>query len=265
MVLTKRDLRKRLREAVSSSEKQLVLSSEELEIIDVYFGWSHDNGHIQRLCENFGHYLRVFDKRPLDRKMLKLHRSTMDKLKDLGSVNEAVLSEDFLDSVRETLVAFGQHSRRAMLKSEPEFISQFRKHCNSVIRFQNYSLADIPDNPEIIDDLWDTIWNLQLAVTGSQIVPGSKALHHLLPSLLPPIDHTYTQKFFQISSYKFDNKQIEAMRTVMTGFVQIHQCLERRHGKKYLSSLIDDEGWHTSETKLIDNAIIGYVKKYYSD
>ena len=35
-----------------------------------------------------------------------------------------------------------------------------------------------------------------MSASGTQIVAGTKALHHLLPDLIPPIDRTYTIRFF---------------------------------------------------------------------
>ena len=48
---------------------------------------------------------------------------------------------------------------------------------------------------------------------------------------------------------------------ILNGFAMIGQCLQETKGKDYLSKLVGKTGYSTTEAKLIDNAIIGYVIK----
>ncbi len=49
---------------------------------------------------------------------------------------------------------------------------------------------------EVTGRVWQVIAGLRTSRSGTQIVAGSKALHHLLPDLVPPIDRQYTVRFF---------------------------------------------------------------------
>jgi hypothetical protein len=50
---------------------------------------------------------------------------------------------------------------------------------------------------DIIEELWQLIDNLGIVENEAKLVSGSKALHHLLPDLVVPMDRAYTQKFFR--------------------------------------------------------------------
>lgn len=43
---------------------------------------------------------------------------------------------------------------------------------------------------------WEVIAHINVSTSRTQIVAGSKMLHHLLPDLIPPIDRQYTFRFF---------------------------------------------------------------------
>jgi len=43
---------------------------------------------------------------------------------------------------------------------------------------------------------WEVIAHIKVSTSRTQIVAGSKMLHHLLPDLIPPIDRRYTFRFF---------------------------------------------------------------------
>ena len=82
---------------------------------------------------------------------------------------------------------------------------------------------------------------------------GSKALHHVLPELVPPIDREYTLQFF------YDNKMLQRgeRQTFAEIFPQFHRILQscKDEIQRRLRS-----GMNTSSTKVVDNAIVGYVR-----
>jgi hypothetical protein len=49
---------------------------------------------------------------------------------------------------------------------------------------------------ELAPKLWDIVAHLKVSTSETQIVAGSKALHHALPDLVPPIDRQCTFRFF---------------------------------------------------------------------
>ena len=52
------------------------------------------------------------------------------------------------------------------------------------------------DVPAVGGRIWQVIENLGIVRNLSLIVPGTKALHHVLPDLVPPMDRAWTGAFF---------------------------------------------------------------------
>jgi hypothetical protein len=66
----------------------------------------------------------------------------------------------------------------------------FRQQAEQIQKVENYVISDlaITQTRQIIDQLWNIIAELKVGIGQAKIVANSKALYHLLPSLLPPID-----------------------------------------------------------------------------
>jgi hypothetical protein len=86
----------------------------------------------------------------------------------------------------------------------------------------------------------------------TKIVIGTKALHHLIPELVPPMDRQYTLRFF-FEHTTMNQGDRMAFDVMLPQFHQIAtNCAEQ------ISSLIGVGSMNTSVTKIIDNAIVGY-------
>ena len=222
---------------------------------------------ISDLCENFKCYLKFFESeyksanRPYsDSAPVYSHETHIRTIKlrnRLGSASNAICCDEFIDLLWKTLDDWGMNSRGAKLQSDAIFKSQLRSHIASIQKFEGRTYEDL-DN--IQDDLWKLIQNLSLSSTNSQLITGSKALHHLLPQLLPPIDGSYTARFFYYQGSRLSGCAKPVFNSILNGFAQIARCLDCRGYD--LSKILDESKVATSETKLIDNAIIGYVKKH---
>src|SRR5262249_6245168 len=91
----------------------------------------------------------------------------------------------------------------------------------------------------------------EIVDNNTRIVPGSKALHHLLPELIVPIDRAYTQTFFRWQNPRFQYEQASCFQQAFAAFAEIAR---RVHPVQYVS-----DGWNSSRTKVIDNALVGMV------
>lgn len=91
--------------------------------------------------------------------------------------------------------------------------------------------------------------SLDIVDNKARIVPGSKALHHLLPELVVPIDRAYTQQFFQWANPTLQNSPERCFKEAFHAFARI---ATGANPAQYVG-----EGWYTSRTKVIDNAIVG--------
>ncbi|WXG46147.1 MAG: hypothetical protein WED05_05705 [Candidatus Atabeyarchaeum deiterrae] len=93
--------------------------------------------------------------------------------------------------------------------------------------------------------------------TESKLVGVSKTMHHLLPDLVPPIDRKHTETFF----YGRPVNRAQEKKA----FLELFDCFHLICKKLNLSERDLEEKWDTSIPKLIDNAIIGYVKEKLQD
>ena len=218
---------------------------------------------VNKLLTNFDDYLNYCEKR----RRLKTnrdrifrhgkHAKTIELRTNLGSVRVAISSDEFLNSLWNTLDQWGMNSRKAELQSKPTFRCSLRSNVEKLVEFESKRVADIDD--DLASKLWCVIVTLKLARSDAQIVTGAKALHHVFPNLLPPIDARHIGRFFKYPSFSANNQEA-AFREIVSQYAKI-------------ANFLDDNGFDwkghigrtdmaTSESKLIDNAIIGYVKKH---
>ena len=249
------------------------------------------DARIEKLCHDFEGYLKVFEENnPFKPGQWDIHRKTIEMRNRLATVDEAIESDEFLKSLRDTLASWGVNRGRRVngrggLVVSDKFISQFRSTTirERIIALEGKHFTQLDSDTSEIEGmdiremLKITMVDLRLSESSKQVVAGSKALHHVLPSLLPPIDNAYTGRFFSASDIESPSETYD----ILNGFAKIGQCLQKTKCKDYLSDMVDNTvypssqrksiskgfrsgrtGHSTSETKLIDNAIIGYVKKH---
>jgi hypothetical protein len=138
----------------------------------------------------------------------------------------------------------------------PDLVEGFRRVAGSLrklegLRIEGISLKDVNRTADMI---WSIIWDLRVGIGNTKIISGTKALHYLLPDLVPPIDREYTVQFFFKNKNAVQGdatKQREAFLVMYPHFAAIgrtctEQIVSRLHG-----------GMNTSVTKVIDNAIVG--------
>lgn len=100
--------------------------------------------------------------------------------------------------------------------------------------------------------MWSIIGSLGVVENRSLIVPGTKTMHHLLPDLVPPMDRAWTGAFFLWSAAAPQYAQATTFERTFTSFSHMAVAAQPR---QYVG-----EGWRTSRTKILDNAVIGYCK-----
>ena len=203
--------------------------------------------HVNDLCQNFGHYVQVFEEESLGG--LEEYREALELLNG-REVKEAIRSDECLLAIRRTLDAWNMNQRRARLVSRDRFIRAIRQHEYAIESLEDVNIADIDRGS--VHRLWSSIAQLRLSETESQIVTVSKALHHLLPGLIPPIDGGYTKPFF---SYHVTQRQDSGsvFEYVMPRFAEIARRVDP-------SQYVGRSEWATNLTKVMDNAIVGFGK-----
>ena len=87
------------------------------------------------------------------------------------------------------------------------------------------------------------------------IVAGTKTLHHLLPDLVVPMDRAWTGTFFQFHLPEWQDSGSQR-RIFQLAYSQFAEVARRVQPQQYVTG----QGWRTSRSKVIDNALIGYCK-----
>jgi hypothetical protein len=101
---------------------------------------------------------------------------------------------------------------------------------------------------------WRVIAAIRASTSGTQIVAGSKTLHHVLPGLIPPIDRQYTSRFF--TGQKVIPSGEDAFLEWFGYFAEIGQRCRTQ-----IDAAVSRGGlMATGPAKVIDNAIVGFMQ-----
>lgn len=188
------------------------------------------------------------------------HNRAIERRRTHVSVQDALSDELFLEYVYAVLPAWGMHRMgmqaakvgdltqivTALQDQQPALEELWPLRITELARAETSHLAELA---------WQVIAAIRVSTSGTQIVAGTKWLHHLLPDLIPPIDRQYTFSFFtgQKSVYHGDR---QAFLEWLPYFTEIGSSCKRE-----IRAAIDAGGFMaTSEAKVIDNAIIGYMQ-----
>jgi len=214
---------------------------------------------VGELCQNFDSYLVEFDKaNPFTGPSVYFHFKTLERLKKIG-ISRALEDTSFFQYLYATLTSWGMHRmgpKGAKLVEFDEFKTSLQSQKNKILNLRESNLVCLSEQEleETTNRLCNIISNLRVSSTDTQLITGTKALHHLLPNLVPPIDGEYTLRFIYgyKPTYKSDEKKFKKTFPILA-----------KIGNKEKTNILKWVGkrFHTSETKVIDNAIVGYVKK----
>jgi hypothetical protein len=204
------------------------------------------------LVGGFRTFLASYDRDcPFKRQgQLEYHVETIRIRRRLGSAKAALADEAFHRSLYRTLQAWGIGSRASSLRPFPEFVAAFQSKAKAIEDLDGLAIdrADLDANA-VGATLARLAQSLEIVDNKARIVPGSKALHHLLPELVVPIDREYTQRFFEWANPTLQNFPERCFREAFVAFVEIARAA---NPAQYVG-----DGWYTSRSKVIDNAIVG--------
>jgi hypothetical protein len=220
------------------------------------------NGHEDRLARvnyliaNFQTALQAFEENPPFKRMEQLayHQKTIALGKELKTVNAAVDHKDFAWSLYQTLQAWGIGSRGSHLKPFEEFHASLNAKTNEIQKLEGKIIDQQGLHPQkIASEIFSLIKSLEIVTNRTTIVAGTKALHHLLPDLVVPIDRAYTQNYFGWSTQQFQYHQKECFEEAFISFVEVARKV---NPQQYVGV---NSPWNTSRTKVLDNALVGIL------
>ncbi len=213
---------------------------------------------IKDLESRFLKYLEAFLKSDrFSGPSLYFHQKTIERRRNMGSAVEAINDDPFFDYLYATLSSWGMHrmgstaTKLADLQTIKESTRALQGHIEN-LQHLNLSKLRYDETGGVANEIWTIIEHLKVSESSARIVANTKLLHHILPDLVPPIDRMYTYRFF------YDTKNITKKREE-ADFLEMFKyfCLIA-HDKAQMLKRTSEGSWNTSETKVLDNAIIGY-------
>jgi hypothetical protein len=209
---------------------------------------------IRCLCSDFDSYVAAFDRHPpFKAGQLAIHQRVITLRRQLGSAERAIASDVFLQQLRQLLEAWGMASRGARLTELDRFQASIRRKAEDICRLERFTIAELETTfTNLIPSISAIIQTLDINDNRTKVVVGSKALHHLLPDLIPPMDRAYTGRFFAWPKPYFQDRQAEILHE---GLMVCNQLARACHPERLVGA-----GWRTSATKILDNAIVAYCR-----
>jgi hypothetical protein len=204
---------------------------------------------ISRLIERFDHYVDLYDREVPFRRFgqFEHHLATITIRRSLPDLASAIQNQEFLVSLRDTLRAWGIGVRGSIMREGP-FGDELRRWSDSLVALDKVGLATATD--QVRDEIWRLVQVIRIVENKARLVALTKTLHHLLPDLVVPIDRTYTGPFFGWQPMEFQSNQRRIFNFAWNEF--------RRIAAASNPERLVGEGWRTSTTKVIDNAIVGF-------
>jgi hypothetical protein len=188
---------------------------------------------------------------------LYFHQKAVARRLAIADLSNLFEDDQFFDSLYATLTAWGMHRMgpgNTKLVDIDSMKTSFRSQADLIQALDGQTLGVGPesDAPEVANAIWRVMESLNVSVAEARIVANSKALHHVLPNLVPPIDREYTFRFF----YGRNNLSIDEGRAFSEMFVALDHIARSNFDsiRKHIG-----HGWHTGHAKVVDNAIVGYM------
>jgi len=203
--------------------------------------------------------------------------------KALLEAKKGFLEDEHLMMVREALIAFGMASRGADLLSIDDFKKPILKHKSALINMKSKFRSKRIDRltkPEI-DELVELMLKIKVNrdATETRIVSASKALHHILPHTIPPIDRQYSlrfmtrpyksRKFYDDKTIPINPDEVQLAQIFIEGMRDFYNTEEGKH--LVSMELVKPNpqvaivgSFNTSLPKVFDNLIVAFVLLYHT-
>jgi hypothetical protein len=216
--------------------------------------------NVEALVASFSTYVSVFEASEAFRgPSLYFHERALERRQMHGDVASLFKDERFFEYVYAVLPAWGMHRmgmQRAKVGTFNVMVQSFRACRSDIERLWTRSITAVAADEAlaVAEDLWSIISRLRVSTSGTRIVAGSKALHHVLPELVPPIDRQYTFRFFT------GQKSVTDERGAFLEWFP-YFCRIGRECEPAIDAVLARRGFMaTGPAKTIDNAIMGFMQ-----
>lgn len=185
------------------------------------------------------------------------YKKIIEKHNKIKNISRLLKDKEFIELIYCALDSRNMNQRGSKLVQYPIFTKSIESQASILDKLYKVRLESIPTDKkeQIFDYLKILFTKLNITTWKTKVVWISKTLHFLLPNLVPPIDRTFTMEFlYGHINYKTWKNEAKNFIEILSWFEMISKKL------KLAKSDIDFEWWNTSIPKLIDNAIIWYIK-----
>jgi len=171
------------------------------------------------------------------------------------------LSNRHIEMIYATLSSWGMHrmgKTKTKMVSFDIFKSSVMKMASDLeeLRFLNLTQFDYPPN-DLLQRIQHICFRLQVSISNSKIVGNSKALAHIIPNLVPPIDRQYSIRFFaqKLANFKDTNEEASFYLHIL------QKCFELVQILKFDPHITIDNRFNSSLPKIFDNLLMIFLKK----
>jgi hypothetical protein len=190
------------------------------------------------------------------------HQQAIECVRSTDDYEKLLDNIVFLEYIYATLTAWGMHRMGptgAKMVDFEVFKKSVHENKETIIQLSKYKLHELDEKEldGIMNQLHHLFDGIKIMKSSIKLVGNSKVMHHLLPDLIPPIDRQYTLKFFYGGYHIPKNQEQEEALffDTLKEFWKICQVLELKD-----NDFKGKGSFTTSIPKMIDNAIIGYLK-----
>jgi hypothetical protein len=219
--------------------------------------------HLAAVDATFDRCLAEFESRRIfSGPSVYFYQELVRLVRSVPSARDLASNDRLIELAYATLTSWGMHRMgervATKLTEYPVFRDAVRALIEPAAALSNRRITELSEEEagRVTEELASLVERPGISASGAPLVANAKMLHFLLPDLVPPVDRTYTGRFF----YGLQKGMLlpDGARVVFR-FVFPRLCwLARRHaevirsaaGRAYLCQ---------GEAKVLDNAIVGYM------
>jgi hypothetical protein len=217
--------------------------------------------NVEALVSNFAGYALQFEaSNTFSGPSVYFHRRAIERRRMHSGAADLMADELFLEYVYAVLPSWGMHrmgAQRAKVTEFDQLVGSLRVATPVLQELWPLDITELDPMavPTVGEKAWQVISLIRASTSETQIVAGSKVLHHILPDLIPPIDRQYTFRFFtgQKAVYTGDR---QAFRNWFPYLAEIG----RRCRTPIDEAMLRAGHMAAGRAKVIDNAIIGFMQ-----
>jgi hypothetical protein len=217
---------------------------------------------LDELIAGLGSFVDAFDKgRTYTGPGVYFHVKAIAARRAHACVADALADDRFMDYLYATLASWGLHRMgpgNTKLADIRDMKCSLQKQAGPITQLARVRLEEVSEDQadDLAASIWDILQELRVGIGSTLLVANSKALHHVLPDLVPPIDRNYTLNFFLGRPYIRRGRDADYFKALFPLFREIAVSCQDAIQARIVDPPV---GMNTSVTKVIDNAILGFM------